>query len=92
MIESMEEAMTPARALRRRLEIALAFARAAAQDPKHHRMARAMRYAANVYPRIQRLDSDALSMNEAREVLILLAQLRDVVARVAHAEAAWAVV
>jgi hypothetical protein len=72
--------MTDPESLRHFLETALAFAHAALDDPSDDQVARARRYAEDVMPRIERLRRLEFTLSEARQVALLLKQLRSVLA------------
>ena len=66
--------------LERFLESALAFAHAALEDPSHDRLADARRYAAEVAPRMEKVKRLELTLAEARQIVLLMRQLRAVLA------------
>jgi hypothetical protein len=74
--------MKDTRPLQRFLEKALAFAHAALEDPSDEHLANAQRYADEVLPRVQRLKQLEFTLAEARQIVLLVVQLRTVLAAV----------
>jgi len=82
--------MNDSQSLRGFLERTLALAHAALEEPTSERIAKARRQAAEVFPRMRRLEHGPLTMTEARLLIELVTELRTVIGAVARAEAARA--
>ena len=74
--------MTDKHPLERFLENALAFAHSALEHSDADRVRDARRYAAEVGPRIRRLERFELTLGEARQIALLMQQLRAVLSAV----------
>ena len=74
--------MTETESMKNFLERSLALAHAALDEPTPERVASARRYAAEVFPRLRRIERYAMTLGEARQLAELIAQLRAVIAAV----------
>jgi hypothetical protein len=68
--------------LQRFLESALAFAHSALERPDARRVRDAHRYAAEVVPRLRRIQRFEFTLGEARQIVLLMQQLCAVLAAV----------
>jgi len=64
------------------LERAIALAHAALDEPTPERIASARRHAAEVFPRLRRIERYAMTLGEARLLAELITELRSVIAAV----------
>jgi len=77
----MTETESP-KAMRSFLERTLALAHAALDEPTPERVASARRHAAEVFPRLRRIERYAMTLGEARQLAELITELRSVIAAV----------
>jgi hypothetical protein len=78
--------MTVTESMKSYLERTLALAHAALEEPTAERVSRARRYAADVFPRLRRMEHYAMTLGEARQLAELITQLRSVIAAVDHSD------
>jgi len=74
--------MTETESMRNFLERTLALAHAALDEPTPERVASARRFAAEVFPRLRRIERYAMTLGEARQLAELITELRAVIAAV----------
>lgn len=73
---------TQSQSIKSFLERTLALAHAALDEPTPERVASARRHAAEVFPRLRKIERYAMTLGEARQLAELIAQLRSVIAAV----------
>jgi hypothetical protein len=80
--------MTETQSMKNFLERTLALAHAALEEPTAERVASARRHAAEVFPRLRRIEKYAMTLGEARQLAELITELRSVIAAVEAPRAA----
>jgi len=74
--------MSETESIKHFLERTLALAHAALEEPTAERVASARRHAAEVFPRLRRIDRYGMTLSEARQLAELITELRTVIAAV----------